>query len=379
MDWITLVLLLFTFLAVLFAPRVYDISLLNNRLALWAAGLGITLACTMPNPWLAVMLAAGSVNLMLRPHPSQPLKDSYYWTLSLAGGYVALSSVMPPVAIPVFLWACVAMGAAQTAYLYWDVNAGQGNPMHVQALAAIAGAATIGLALQLPPVWLALPFVLWPIVTTQGWAGHGHITLGPLYLVALALGGLYLWFGWPVVILSAIAFLGAFLWAWPHSPLWSGRKEWWTAGCTFWWTKSAWYQKLLGFGADAWIVFSQKYLGEIQQFSNAYVHEGFSHVVMPHAHNDYVQLLFDRGLIGLGCLLGYLATSLYALAGLGGDAWGLFLVGLTLCAVAFGSFPWTGCVIAYLPDQKKLAGYGCPALNYLSWIVIILIEVALKS
>ena len=314
-------LLILFFLAVLFAPRVYDISLLNNRLALWASGLGIALGMVMPNHWLGVAMIAGSINLMLRPHPSQPLKDSHYWMLALAGSYVAVNGHLDASSVPVFLWALMAMGLAQTVYLYWDINAGQGNAMHVQALAAIATAAAVGLGSTWPWVWLVTPFTAWPVFAVQ-WRDQ-HLTLGPLYLSALAIGCLYLLWGWPVLVFSGIAFLVAFLWAWQHSPWWSGRKEWWTAGVTFWWVNGCWWQKLLGFGADSWITFSQKYLGEIQRFSKEYVHQGFSQVVMPHAHNDYIQILFDRGLIGLGCLLGYLATSLYALAGLGGDAWGL--------------------------------------------------------
>jgi len=377
MEWFVAgVMALFMF-AITFAPRVYDISLLHNRLALWASGLGLALAFCMPNPWLAVLLAAGSVNLMLRPQPSQPLKDSHYWMLALAGGYLAVQGQLGHDSVPLFLWACVAMGFALTVYSYWDVNAGQGNPMHVQALAAIAVASLIGLALSMPWLWLLLPVLAWPIWATQ--RGDARVTLGPLYLLAILAGVAFLFLGWPVLLVTGIAGLAVFLWAWPQSPLWSGRKEWWTAGLTFWWTKAAWWQRLLGFGADAWIVFSQTYLGEIQKFSKEEVHDGYSYVVMPHAHNDYVQVLFDRGLIGLGCVLGYLSTSLYALAGLGGEAWGLFLVGMTLCAVAFGNFPWTGCVIAYLPDQKRLAGYGCPALNYISWMLIVLIEVARRG
>lgn len=379
MDYLLSALLILLLFLVTFPERWADISLLNNRLALWASGSGLLLACVMPNYWLSVFVAASSINLMLRPHPSQPLKDSIYWPLVLGGSIVLVVPYLTIAMVPYILGAIMLLGLAQSIYLFWDMNAGQGNAMHVQAIAAIATAACIGLAMQDWWLWGVVPAVVWPIVRTQFLDPNRHLTLGPLYLGALALGWLSL--SWPLIVIpvATVAFLVGFLWAWPKSPLWSGRKEWWTAGLTYWWINAAWWQKLLGFGSDAWIVFSQKYLGDIQRYSKAEVHAGFSHVVMPHAHNDYVQILFDRGLIGLGALVGYILTSLWMLAGAGPNGQALFLVGVTLCAIAFGSFPWTGCVIAYLPDQKKLAGYGCPSLNFISWLTIVLIEVVRRA
>jgi O-antigen ligase len=159
-----------------------------------------------------------------------------------------------------------------------------------------------------------------------------------------------------------------FWWAWDHHHLWSGRKEWWTVGLRVWW-KNPWPLRLIGLGPNAWQIFARNAAG---RFAGDPIHTKLD---MMHAHNDYLQILFERGLLAFVALLGFLGSTLWTLAHAGADGQALFLVGCVLCAVAFCSFPWTGYVLIYKPKEEYLLGYGAPTLNYISWLMVMLVEV----
>ena len=92
------------------------------------------------------------------------------------------------------------------------------------------------------------------------------------------------------------------------------------------------------------------------------------------AHNEYVEWWFEHGIIGLLALLGFLGTTLYALAVAGPVGQAVLVVALTLCSVAFLNFPWT--LFQETPPNMMTPGpvqyIGAPSLMVVSLVIALL-------
>lgn len=77
------------------------------------------------------------------------------------------------------------------------------------------------------------------------------------------------------------------------------------------------------------------------------------------AHNEFVQQLFEYGMVGGVLLLGFLASSLSAAlhAGPGGEA--ALIVGVVCCGIASWNFPWTW--MQQLPNLQAMRMHRLPA------------------
>ena len=218
-------------------------------------------------------------------------------------------------------------------------RAGQGNANHAQAVAALAVASCYGLALAASPWWLfGLPLPLYAIALCHDertcWLNQGvlHTLVATLvFLSLLAVPSVGAW-GWACLILP----MGAACWRlkpWqehPHGGFDSGRLRLWREVLMGLWWPHGWRVRLGGFGTGSW-----------RQSTPGFTIPRFQRVVFTAAHNEYVEQLFEHGLIGLVLLLGLLGTWLWQ-AWLGGPlGHALLIVELTLCSIALTNFPWT--------------------------------------
>jgi hypothetical protein len=171
-----------------------------------------------------------------------------------------------------------------------------------------------------------------------------------------------------------------------HEKWWdSGRIRCWYIMLLAGWWSSGWKTRLLGRGWQSWIGY-QDFLIDTAIKNNR---RGIvnTKTMMSTAHNEYVQLLFEHGGIALVCLVGYLATSLWQFGH--GDALqhAVYLTVFSLLGVACVLHPVTvthGTVTEvnaqHLPEkgggQTMMYTIGSPALNWMAFLIVVLMEVA---
>jgi hypothetical protein len=151
----------------------------------------------------------------------------------------------------------------------------------------------------------------------------------------------------------------------------SGRfEEWWTM-LREWW-RSTWWTILFGCGIRSWA-----------QTSATLCHQRTIHHpnqrIFAMAHNEYIQQVFEYGLVGVLALMGYTGIVLWKAYLL---HYGLFLVGVVMVSVAMMTFPWSFYHKVFLPKEQTPDGqilfeesrHGSPALFWITFMLVMLIE-----
>lgn len=231
-----------------------------------------------------------------------------------------------------------------------QLRGGQGNPNHYDALVGLSVAAGAGL-LHLGYGW-PLPCLVLMVTASLL---HHEVTQGHVYFGATALGlGLLAHPDWPVVVIfSGIGVAGLLWWRpWrlrgPHT-IASGRIDCWLMMLKIWW-RGGWKIRVCGYGTGSWLHRS------IQHRTAS--HQADKMAIWTVAHNEFVQQLFEYGLLGMLLLMGLVGSLLWAAwqAGPLGEA--VWLVGLVACAIASLNFPWTW--FQTLPDTGRQRTFVVP-------------------
>ncbi len=109
--------------------------------------------------------------------------------------------------------------------------------------------------------------------------------------------------------------------------------------------------------------------------------------MMSTAHNEFIQMLFEHGMIGFVLLSGYIVASLWQLGHGSDEAQAVYIAALGMIGVACTLHPWTwthGTITevneAGTPTKNggatQMYTIGSPALNWLAFLLAILTEVA---
>ena len=243
------------------------------------------------------------------------------------------------------------------------IAVGQGNVNYTEAIAGVLGAVSVGLLHESWWWWLAVLCAVSPILAGR-WnrrhEPHGtRASQGDVYLLALVLLAVH---PWAIAALIPMIGLG-------YRREGSERTRAWADILQVLWWPSPWRRKLLGRGCHGWSI---DYLAYIQH-KQTYEH-------WTHAHSEYVQVLYEYGVIGLVCLLGTLWTLLAH-----STHPSVFSMGVVLCLVAGINNPWTF-YHEFRREQvapngvvyKFTAGHGNLTLNMLSglWMALALMGVA---
>lgn len=403
-----------------------------NRWHWGMVGCGLAVATAMPSGWAMGLMACLALGAVHFTNPVRIIRLYFFPMLALGAAYAVLAPAMTVAMVAPVLWAVVAVtvatggwalvslwhrepyhlrlwpcwGAQQVAvvvghpedgvtlasdpgtsqgYFLFDIpqvciRAGQGNANHAQAMGVVGTAAACGLW-WMGQWWAlgALGVTLLPVLIcrdrrsswlTQGPAYVGFVGLMLLTMTALQDGAPAWRLGaeWSVLVAAG-------LWVakpWSRGPGWYDgdrfrvwremvQRYWvdpptYLATTTYWW----WYYRLMGYGIGSWetLVLYARRIPPTQQF-------------MTPAHNEYVALLIERGVVGLVCALGFIGTAAWRLAHGGPEAQAVLLVGMTLCAIATTHFPWT------FPQgitKTTKEGYGNMGLVMLSFVVALLTE-----
>lgn len=357
---------------------------------LWALTFLGVIACLLLPSWPQRLLLMGVlVNVHRVPQPSNH-KGFLEGVLIVVAGYLLLTPYVTPVWIDAVLWTLSVIGAllgAQTVFTIYYVlshnhhlhplnikkqlfmyhfveswgpftfqlsevrltpggfTCGQLMPNWLHAMACLATAATCGLTLTGHGwAWALMPLVLLPILVgipcrlTRWLRSAGPINQCFLHLVVLA--GALLWvispwagFNWFLCLTASIIaiILHRYRANFPKA-IDSGRLEEWFALLKYWVLLKSKDVYLFGHGIRSWIVLSSS-RSQLRVTQDPTVSGNYFSM----AHNEYVQQLFEYGVVGLVALLWYLGdivVSAYA------HHKGLFLVYATMASIAAISFPW---------------------------------------
>jgi hypothetical protein len=147
------------------------------------------------------------------------------------------------------------------------------------------------------------------------------------------------------------------------------------------WARRLWAQRvrvrLLGCGTGSWYPLTKWPVllttGTLTQRPDGTQHlEG---QVYLSAHNEYVEVLFEQGLVGLLAVLGFVAYGLHT-TWTGGDVGlAVFLPLMVLLSIAFTNFPFTLFAEVEKANPAQPTQFvGSPALLVMSWTVLLLVE-----
>lgn len=366
-------------------------------------GIGLLLVWTLPNPWLQAVCGLMIVNFLRDKHMGLHLNRFMPFVIFLAGGvaawpYLDRSAVYP------LLASIAGAGAILTGYSLVNVwrewrerdhiklYAGQENVNNTQSISVVCTSATIGLAVGFSPWWwLAVPVVGFPILwqTVADWRHERSVTMGPVLMAGVAFMALPLVIGWYTLILVPLVLAGlvaAVVQALRFEKWWdSGRIRCWFTALHIGWWEAGWTVRLVGRGWQSWIGF-QDFLVQVATKTNRHkiVNTKF---MMSTAHNEFVQILFEHGLIGLLLVVGYCATALWSLGTGGPEAVAVYFAAVGMIGVACTLHPWTWThgTLSECDEHgepiKGGSGYklftiGSPALNWLAFLTALLVEVA---
>lgn len=361
---------------------------------LWLIGI-----LTIENPWLQALLGLLLINWLRQPQPGMHLSRVMPLAmLTLAGSllldYLGASLVFPS------LLAIALVGVYLTGRLLWEwyanvplTFAGQENSNNLQAISLISLCASCGLILAYS-WWYAIlvPFSLYPLLLVQYQFGvltgtSKTVTLGIGLIPLVIVFALPLWIGWwgAAAVLPAVT---AMVWgcgqALRHEVWWdSGRVRAWLIMLTAGWWMPGWRTRLLGQGWQSWLPFHEYVLKAATSMKQQKVVR--TDVLLSTAHNEFIQMLFEHGLIGLTLLIGYCFSILWQLGHGSGEAQAVYLVGSGLIAVALVLHPWTWyhhTATQADKDGKPMLGgqgvmlysIGSPALNYMTFLTIVMAE-----
>ena len=357
----------------------------------------------VPNVWLQLLIAYLLVNALRDRMLGAHLSRLYPMVVLVMAGALILPSLTHE-HIPILLGAMALGGcvlAVQAAfYAYerrtikgvWSValTAGQENVNNTQSISVVCGCAAIGLAVQYSPWWWPVAAVaLSPMLFTTwvDWATHRAVTMGPVLLVGVGLMALPLWIGWWSAFLVPVVLVGlalAVMQAFRREHWWdSGRiRCWYTMLLTGWWLHG-WTVRLCGRGWQSWLSYNDFIIDVARKTNRQHIVN--TRFMMSTAHNEFVQTLFEHGAIGLVLLCGYVLTALWQLGHSEGQA--VYIAAVAMCGVACTLHPWTwthGTLSEV--DEKgnpvkdgsgmKLYTIGSPALNWLAFMLALLVEVA---
>ena len=316
-------------------------------------GCGVLVAFALPNPWLqAALLWFLLCAWQDRNLPKWLTLVSH--TTAAFGAVAAGAHVLTPADVPILLWGVAGASvplAAWSVYSYrlqgcpppaggpqsWYshtygpltifedqrpvIVAGQGNVNHTEAVGGVIAACSMGLALTHPAAWGLVLCALTPILLN--WWIRG-LSQGVLYVAALASGWAIWAAGWPAVVIWACVFLGlagAF-----HEHGRYRYETWWMMLSTYWWP-AGWGVRLGGHGLRTYAWHNYQHL---RQWPDRFME------VWTYAHNEYVQVLYEYGLIGVGLMLAAMGHLTYHLT----HPSLMFMAGV-LAIAAVVQNPWT--------------------------------------
>ena len=329
---------------------------IHRYLNLIMAGIGLVMAYY--EDWFVLALwAYVCINAMRFPWPANQLTK-----VSSAGVLYLLVKIMPQaVTVEMVLMAIVVISLAQCC-LYFANRRWSGNPNHTDMLMVMGMACAVALSLiQEQGLWsLAMIPLAAPFVTRFGQAAF--------WVAGLAIALLFV--SMPMIgsLLGLASCVAVSLIAWPSRQLQNGpdhgRIRIWSILLTLWW-KTGWKSILFGLGPDSWRSWADSFSRLEQQKTG----KPGSGQLFTHPHNEYVHVLFEHGLMGLGLLLGLIGSLL-------AHAWtvqpALIIPGLTLCAIAFTCFPWTLPyeVGVYRNNRLEYDPFGCIGMVLVSAIIM---------
>lgn len=388
---------------------------------MWAVTLiGVMEAMLLPWPQRLLLLGI-LLNVQRIPQPSSQ-KSFLEQVLAVTGGYLLLRPYLQVTEVESILWTVAGIGAGlgiHTLFSFWYVwkyplltqsldkqpllyyfqkvlgpltvelgevrlspggyTCGQLMPNWLHAIACLSVAATCGLTITGNVwAWGLMPFVLVPILATVpcpltrhfGMAGPVNQCVVHLIVLACAVGIII----HPVRGLNALAVLAAlaaFLAYRQYQAGFppcvdSGRLDEWYHLMKYWVLLKSYSTYLFGHGIRSWVVLSNS-RSQIQQTPNYF----------SMAHNEYVQHLFEYGVVGLMALVWYIGGSLYTAYAV---HHGLFLVGMVMASVALVSFPWAfyHVINFQVKDQQgrvvmmRSDNYGSPFLFWLSFVLAVI-------
>ena len=262
------------------------------------------------------------------------------------------------------------------------IEVGQSNQNHAQALTAVCIGAACGLAWAQSWAWLAaVPVLLLPILAVDWTVRHkAHgLSQGHLYLWHLVLLGLVLWLGWwsLLIVVPYLHFCAYALWRY-HGEMCgpdSGRFRRWyillMSGVIY---KQSWFTRLFGQGWRTWTSFAEKLVeADMKRFPERASYIRF----MTTAHNEFVQMWFEHGAVGLVSLVGLCGWAFW-------HVWQAGVVELIPVMVVVGSIaclsmPWS--IYHEVQSEQIMKGQPCritsgvgfPALQAISMVLAILI------
>lgn len=334
------------------------------------------------NPWAGALVIWCSLMTQVVSPVSEPWGRIGIKSLALAGGFGAAVMQMQSTAIPwalAMLHLCGVIAAvwvvigerikpnpALGSYV-WDIpytpwkiydgekqnrlRGGHGNPNHldgVWALGFAAGAGLIHLGW-----WAAMPGCLLILATSllhrRLTQGHAWFALTGLVLLGVSLPHWHGWFLSGLLLCGLTAYVQPWHWRTMASPA-SGRLNSWMTMLTIWWGQ-CWMIRLAGLGMGSWLHWALRVpMPSKRKGQNA---------IYTSAHNEFVQHVFEYGIIGAVLLLGFLGSSLSAALHAGPVGEAVLIVGVVCCGMASWNFPWTW--MQQLPNLQAMRMHRLPA------------------
>ena len=358
------------------------------------------------NGWIMAGLGVMGFNFLRDPWAGQKA-GAIGITLSMIAGALVIASKGSPdwvaptlmalvcLGIVLAVWSVVSWAKLPQRYqwLWWHlgfyeerdtairVEAGQGNQNHTQALAAVCIGAACGLAWTHSPLWWwAVPVLLIPIVTVDWTVRHkgNHLSQGHLYLWHLALLGLAAWIGWwsLAVVFPYLGFCAYAFWRY-HGAMDgpdTGRFRRWYILLGSGVVCQPWFTRLFGQGWRTWTTWAEQLVkADMARFPDRQHYIRF----MTTAHNEFVQMAFEHGLLGVTCLIGFCGWAFWHVWEVG--AYALLPVMVVVVSIACLSMPWSLYHEVRYDDEKAnktiTTGVGFPALQAWSFVLAVLILV----
>lgn len=333
-----------------------------------------------------------NVMLMSGPMPSDIWKRTGMAALGMSAAYAVLAPAMTVSMVTPLLSVLALVGSLVGVWAIYDlqyhqtyphelfggkwvmtgkvlpgkfVTAGQNMPNHAQSVAMMGLAALAGLA-WMGHGWV-LVFAPLPAATLVICGGF-HVTQGALHFAVLLGAALWLRDGW----LGTLALVGFPLgvvalgwWKTKGNLTFDSFRLWlWKESLLRWW-KGSWMVRVFGVGS-----------GRYTEFLQGAQHPACVGVQFTTAHNEFVQQMVERGLLGVVLLVLYLGDALWR-TGLGSlEQQAVFLLGMTLVSIATVNFPWT--LVHELKVMSRPHGppeyIGSPSLVAISVVVALLAE-----
>jgi len=386
---------------------------------LWAwIGLAAVELFLLPSGFLKVLLVGILINIYRIPQPAS--QDGHVVkVVGVTAAYILLLPYIPAGADVVVLWTLASIGVLlglHTIFSFWYVwyynpltqsldkeptlynfmrqvgpvtvqvsehrllpggyTCGQLMPNWLHAEACLAVAATCGLTIQgYQWAWLLMPLTLIPILATVpcgftrrfNMAGpinqcaiHLLTLLCALAMVVNPVFGLTVWLLYLVGVAAVV-----YRQYHHHFPKWvdSGRLEEWYNMLKYWVLLKTWDVYIFGHGIRSWVVLSQ---------AKSQLQQGPAYFSM--AHNEYIQHLFEYGILGFVSLVGYTLSYFYYTYHY---SIGLYLVGSVMVSVALVSFPWSFFHVIKTQGQDQQGrivfvrydNYGSPLLFWVTFVL----------